>query len=576
MQFKRTFLVFVLVFLLGLLGTLVTVSSVRAFKINTRPTEISSKYLLVWSSDKGTDDGKQDPDFLAVINADPKSPTYGKVVNTAVPPCIPGANLVDELGLAPGTPSCKLNEAHHITHKLWRDPVTKHQYLFVGGLISANIFKFDVTDPLNIPPATMVVTSRDVKKFAGTDDLMQLPNGNLIATYMGAKDLTTPGGLVEFSPNGGVVAEYDAAESLGPTRYVPSIKGVTDTGLLAHPHGLDIRPDLNVLVTSDYADPISLASVNTAIPANNVQDLGTTVRVWELSNLAAGPQKIIQVPDGPRKEENRIHEEPEGLMSFELLHQPQHRGAFTASMCGGVLYYSPDITDANPTFTEVYDAGPCTGVSIFRITNDDNFLLMPIAGIESPGDPEYNRDYSTEHSRRVVVLDLRPLINNRSDSIQCGPPSVNNDPGTGFTTEFVGRNNGAPDCPIEVAQINVDSPLNFETHGGPHTLQLDKKGTVFAFSNYFVDLNNFGLPGSGSSGDLKVYLANFQLKTGDASLDSNFKDELTGEVGVNFNRPDTYSWSGARGKGGAAKPHAMIFVEPSDLLALSRDRAFLH
>lgn len=249
-------------------------------------------------------------------------------------------------------------------------------------------------------------------------------------------------------------------------------------------------------------------------------------------------------------------------MSFGLLKAPKHRGAFTASMCGGVLYYSPDITDDNPTFTEVYDAGPCTGASIFQITNDDNFLLLPIAGIQSPGDPIYNRDYPGEHTRRVVVLDLRPLINNKSGFIQCGPPSVSNDPVTGFTNGFVGHNNGASDCPIEVASINVDSQLNFETHGSPHTLQLDKKGTVFAFSNYFVDLNNFGFPGTGSSGDLKIYLANFKLKTGDASLDANFQDELTGEVGVNFNRPLTYSWPGVRGTGGAAKPHAITFIEP--------------
>ena len=41
---------------------------------------------------------------------------------------------------------------------------------------------------------------------------------------------------------------------------MPSVNGVTDTGLLAHPHGIDIRPDLDLVVTSDYADPLSLAT----------------------------------------------------------------------------------------------------------------------------------------------------------------------------------------------------------------------------------------------------------------------------------------------------------------------------
>jgi hypothetical protein len=97
----------------------------------------------VWANDKGSDDGVQDPDFLAVIDANPTSATYGKVVNTVALACIPGANLLDEIGLAPGTSSCLLNEAHHITEAPYVDPATGHTFLFVGSLISANIFFAD-------------------------------------------------------------------------------------------------------------------------------------------------------------------------------------------------------------------------------------------------------------------------------------------------------------------------------------------------------------------------------------------------------------------------------------------------
>ncbi len=53
--------------------------------------------------------------------------------------------------------------------------------------------------------------------FSGTDDVVILPNGNMLATYMGSKGLTTPGGLMEFSPNGAstFIAEYAAARSVG-------------------------------------------------------------------------------------------------------------------------------------------------------------------------------------------------------------------------------------------------------------------------------------------------------------------------------------------------------------------------
>src|SRR6516165_3573230 len=333
----------------------------------------SSTYLAVWASDKETDDNHLYSDFMAIIDADPRSPTYGKVVNTAALESVPNANLLDELGLASGVASDALNEAHHMNHA----PiiVRGRKYLFPGGLMSANLFRCDVTDPLHIPTCPLITTSTQVKKFAGVDDVLQLPNGNLLITYLGAKDLTTPGGLVEIDVEGNVIHEYDAAQPGGPVRYVPSVKGVTDTGLLAHPHGMDFRPDLGVVVTSDYADPTSIAA-NT-VAWNPDQDFGTTVRVWDVSHLDAGPQKIIQVPAGPRVEPNRTQKEPEGLMALGLTHLHRHKGAFTASMMGGTLFYTPDITAASPVFREVYDVGPLTGASLFTVTPDDRYLVLP-------------------------------------------------------------------------------------------------------------------------------------------------------------------------------------------------------
>ena len=43
---------------------------------------------------------------------------------------------------------------------------------------------------------------------------------------MGAKNLTTPGGLVELALDGRVVGEYQAAKPGGPPRYMPSVNGV--------------------------------------------------------------------------------------------------------------------------------------------------------------------------------------------------------------------------------------------------------------------------------------------------------------------------------------------------------------
>jgi hypothetical protein len=526
-----------------------------------------SSYLAVWSSDKETDDkpGVLNTDFLAVIDADPNSRTYGKVVNTASLESVPGANLLNDLGLtgplglttkyglpATGIPSDALNEAHHMTH----DPIVvgKHSYLYMGGLISANVFRCDVTDPLHIPTCPLVTTAKDVTKFSGVDDFLQAPNRNLLVTYMGAKDLTTPGGVVELDLDGAVVAEYQAAKPGGPTRYIPNINGVTDTGLLAHPHGLDAREDLNLLVTSDYADPLSLAT--SATLQGVTEDCGTTVRFWNLSDLSAGPTAIAQVPVGQSREGYFRYNAPEGVMSVALTHLHEHKGVFAASMGGGSIWYAPDATTAEPEFRMVYRVGPGASSAVFFITPDDRFLVQPIQGVVSPGDTVYNRDYPGEHSRRVIVLDIQKLLRART-LVKCDAPPVVTD-SNGEIQRIPARNNGAEDCPTVTGTLNLDSQANFDTHGGPHFLAFDHETRRVAAANYFVQLTPFNLPGLHEEGDERVCLARL-TQTGQLVLDTAFKDELTGQPCVAMDRPTSYNWPN-RGATGAAKPHAMAFI----------------
>ena len=47
--------------------------------------------------------------------------------------------------------------------------------------------------------------------------------------------------------------------------------------------------------------------------------------------------------------------------------------------------------------------------------------------------------------------------------------------------------------------------------------------------------------------------------TGQLVLDTTFKDELTGRSCVAMDRPTSYHWPN-RGRTGAAKPHAMAFI----------------
>jgi len=379
---------------------------------------------------------------------------------------------------------------------------------------------------------------------------------------MGAKDLTTPGGVVEIGFDGTVVGEYAAAKPGGPTRYMPSVNGEMDTGLLAHPHGIDTRPDLDLLVTSDYADPLTLATSPTL--QGPKEDCGTTVRFWKLSDLKAGPMAITQLPVGKGREGYSRYNAPEGVMSVALTHLHEHKGVFATTMGGGSLWYAPDATAAEPEFHMIYRVGPGASLPIFLITPDDRFLVQSIQGVLSPDDPPqpglavsaYNRDYPGEHSRRIIVLDIQKLLRART-LVKCDAPPVITD-ANGIIQRITARNNGADDCPTVTGTLNLDSPENFATHSGPHFVAFDHETRRVAASNYFVQLTPFDLPGLHEAGDDRVCMARL-TQTGRLVLDAAFKDELTGQPCVAMDRPNSYRWPN-RGRTGAAKPHAMAFI----------------
>jgi len=531
--------------------------------------QAGSSYLAVWSSDKQNDDQRLNTDFLAIIDVDPRSASYGKVVNTAAVRHLTGTNLLNDLGFtgplglttkyrlpAQGIPSNVLNEAHHMSH----EPVVVggRRLLFLGGLISGNVFRCDVTDPLQIPSCPLITAARDVQNFSGVDDFAQLPNGNLLVTYMGAKNLTTPGGLVELGRGGSVKGEYAAAKAGGPIRYQPSVNGVTDTGLLAHPHGIDVRPDLNLVVTSDYADPLSLATSATVDAAT--EDMGTTVRFWKLSDLAGGPTSVAQLPVGNGREKLFQNNASEGVMSVALAHLRRHKGVFAATMGGGAIWYAPDATASPPKFRLIYRVGPGAAAAVFTLTPDDRYLLQPVQGTWSPGDAVYNRDYPGEHSRRLLALDIEGLLA-AGDDVKCAAPPVKV-AADGIIQLIPARNNGADDCPKVTGELNLDSAANFATHGGPHFVAFNHETRRIAVENYFVQLTPFNLPGTHEAGDDRICMGRLS-QTGELSLDRAFKDELSGKPCVSMDRPMSYLWPN-HGRTGAAKPHAMAFIDVDD------------
>lgn len=237
-----------------------------------------AKTLYVWASDQA----RIAPDFLAVVDFDEESKDYGKVIKTVpIPP--------------PGNVG---NEAHHCHLSADRS------ILACGGLLSLlrdqnGIFFFDVTrarDP-------KFLFSVRAPQSAITDDFLPLDNGGFLVTQMGSASGGAPGRVAEFDAGLHLVKEWPDS---------PPQDGF-------NPHGMSARPELNLMVTSDFINPVTTLNVFPGDP-----ELRGSLRVWDFKNRTI--VRTISVPTNP------------GFMDVKLIpNDPQGRG-FTAGMFDGLVY----------------------------------------------------------------------------------------------------------------------------------------------------------------------------------------------------------------------------------------------
>lgn len=278
--------------------------------------------LLVWAGDQA----RQAPDFLAVVDFDERSPGYGKVLST-VP--LPG----------PGEAG---NEPHHVGLS------ANGRILATGGLLSVlkgqrEIFFFDVSDP----DAPEFVSSADPPDSAITDEFYPLPEGGFLVTMMGGPAGHHPGRVAEFDRDLRLVAEHPAE---------PPTDGF-------NPHGISVRPEINLMVTSDFICPSTTLH---AVPGG--LDLRGSIRIWNFRE-----RKIVRTVTLPN---------PAGTIDVRLIPGDPKRRAFSAGMTDDTLYL---IDTRRGSARGVFDFGTIAKggwPQLMRTTRDGRrlFVSMNVAG----------------------------------------------------------------------------------------------------------------------------------------------------------------------------------------------------
>lgn len=190
------------------------------------------------------------PAFLAVIDADPASGTYGEVLTTA-------------------TTGVPLEDAHHTPHAL-----PANGRLFANAFRDGRTFIFDVSSP-NLP--LRFGGFERIGEFSYPHSFVELENGNFLVTFQssGAEN-DRPGGLVELDPNGGLVRSASAADP-----------GTTD---FIRPYSLEAFPDLDRVVSSSADMWRTRATEH--------------LQLWRLSDLAV--LGTFALPEGERRNIQQI------------------------------------------------------------------------------------------------------------------------------------------------------------------------------------------------------------------------------------------------------------------------------
>ncbi|MFK0243601.1 hypothetical protein ACIQUM_02815 [Amycolatopsis azurea] len=532
------------------------------------------KWLLVWAGDENIADtlvkdvknlpgslggglnkiknALPGPDFLAVIDATQGSPTYGKVVNTATV-----GPLVE-------------NEPHHMQY-VWH----KGDTIYAGALFAAATYAFDVSA---LPQLKLKGVSLPTQTLGGSvpDAYWVLKDGTAYGTYMGGPVVPgphtyangstvvgngfagSPGEVVRFDQNAQVLSESPAATPQGDNKKLCDNLPQLDKPTCANPHGIQAREDLNTLVTSDYAEPRNIILDPVKQPSPYLRR--PTVRTWDISDRNKPKLKAVSyLPDGPRADPaDPLHAESRAVMETTVTNLPGHKGAFAQTMQGGAVFYTPDITAKEPHWIQVFDDGAAN--KAIHPNNDSNGGGSNGGWIQTSPHDKYLYRAITGRSKGalgpddpgttggVYVLDIQKLLaaGDKVEDIQGR-----------IDTKEKSQQGGGGDLPTVVgaAPINPGTP-----GGGPHWGAYDNfvlgsdgyyretdKPQHLAVSNYFVAR-------SGLDGDHKVNLLNLG-EDGKVAVDQNFRDEFTGQVGINFNRK---TWP--HGSFGNAKPHSELFV----------------
>ena len=352
-------------------------------KARAQRAAATGHYLLVWAGDRD----KKGNDFLAVIDADPSSASYGHLLTT----------------LATDQQTVRV---HHTEYTMPASGM-----LFANDHDAGRTFIFDVRNPLQ---PKIVTSFSDMAGYMHPHSYVRLPNGHVLVTFQhehhggasagGGKT----GGLVEIDDSGKVIRSSSNAD--------PAFSSA-----LLMPYGLVVLPAVDRVV-----------STNSSMHDADIFS-GVTYQIWRLSDLKllktadfdVGPDHYAHIsPEEPRLGPDgsvlvqtlgcgleRITDIDTAESKSKLVH------VFPGNWCGVptiVGHYLVQSVPAVHGFIVLDIANPANPVEVSRLTLSDRYFShwtawdpktqrLAVTASATPADRTYLLKF--DQSRGVLAVD---------------------------------------------------------------------------------------------------------------------------------------------------------------------------
>ena len=186
----------------------------------------SDQYLYVWMHDVGF----EDPNFLAVIDADDESSTYGNLLNTI--------SVNETVGMAHHTPLF----------------LPSSGMIFANDFHNSHTYVFDTSNPVK---PIVINDFNKIEPYSFPHSYSELPNGNILTTFQTKEGLETVGGIVELDYKGKYLRASDAQPQ--------------EETIFMRPYGIVLIPDFNKIVTPNY----DMHQTN----------IGYHIQIWDMDSL---------------------------------------------------------------------------------------------------------------------------------------------------------------------------------------------------------------------------------------------------------------------------------------------------